>query len=166
MKVIIFLLTILGSIAIYFSYSSINYTVFKENINFFITSTSILFAILGVWIALLYPKEFKDLKENTEEATSDRHKDLKSLIWSMVLCVLTICSILLVNFSSLYLKKYINLDNIIVFQLIASFYLLIITIIQIYCYLIILLPTTFIENQINIHKQKKDIMDKFSPDED
>lgn len=84
MKVIIFLLTILGSIAIYFSYSSINYTVFKENINFFITSTSILFAILGVWIALLYPKEFKDLKENTEEATSDRHKDLKSLIWSMV----------------------------------------------------------------------------------
>src|SRR5690606_10243476 len=144
MKVIIFLLTILGSIAIYFSYSSINYTVFKENINFFITSTSILFAILGVWIALLYPKEFKDLKENTEEATSDRHKDLKSLIWSMVLCVLTICSILLVNFSSLYLKKYINLDNIIVFQLIASFYLLIITIIQIYCYLIILLPTTFI----------------------
>ena len=138
MKVIIFLLTILGSIAIYFSYSSINYTVFKENINFFITSTSILFAILGVWIALLYPKEFKDLKENTEEATSDRHKDLKSLIWSMVLCVLTICSILIVNFSILYLKKYINLDNIIVFQLIASFYLLIITIIQIYFYLILI----------------------------
>ncbi|MGE8653655.1 MAG: hypothetical protein ACN6NV_07885 [Acinetobacter gandensis] len=102
MKVIIFLLTLLGSISIYFSYSSVNYTAFKENISFFITSTSILFGILGVWIALLYPKEFKDLKEKSEQAISERHKDLKSLIWSMVLCVLTICSILLVNFSSLY----------------------------------------------------------------
>ncbi|MGE8655013.1 MAG: hypothetical protein ACN6NV_14985, partial [Acinetobacter gandensis] len=68
--------------------------------------------------------------------------------------------------SRLYLKKYISTDNIILFQLLASSYLLIITIIQIYCYLIILLPTTFIENQINIFKHKKDLMDKFSPDED
>lgn len=166
MKVIIFLLTLLGIIAIYFSYSSVTYTVFKENISFFITSTSILFAILGVWIALLYPKEFKELKDKNEDAISDRHKDLKSLIWSMVLCVLTICSILLVNFSSLYLKKYINFNNITIFQLLASFYLLVITIVQIYCYLIILLPTTFIENQINTHKYKKDLMDKFSPDDD
>lgn len=166
MKIIIFLLTLLGSTGIYFSYSSVNYTTFKENISFFITSTSILFAILGVWIALLYPKEFKDLKEKSEEAISDRHKDLKSLIWSMVLCVLTICSILLVNFSSLYLKKYININNINIFQIVTSIYLLVITIVQIYCYLTILLPTTFIENQINIFKHKKDLMDKFSPDED
>lgn len=166
MKIIILLIACAGGIAIYFAHPSLNYLILKENINLFITSTSILFAILGVWIALLYPKEFKDLKEGKEGNNLDRHKDLKLLVWSMVLCVLTICSILIVNFASLYLKKYINLNNIKYFQIIGSIYLLTITIIQIYSYLTILLPTTFIENQINIYQHKKKLMDKYSPDEE
>lgn len=166
MKIIISVLTLLGSIIIYLNYTSINYSILKENINFFITSTSILFAILGVWIALLYPKEFKDYRKNKDENTSDRHKDLKSLILSMVLSVLIICSILLVNFFSIYLIKYVNIDNIKFFQLATSIYLLLITITQIYCYLTILLPTTSIENKINIDNHKKNLMQKYSPDED
>ena len=165
MKLIISTLIFLGGILTYFAHQNINYLLFKDNLSLLTSSSSILFAILGVWIALLYPEEFKDLK-NGKNDHSERFKDLKILVNSMVLCVITICSILIVSFCAPYLKKYINFNNLYIFQYINTIFLLIVTITQIYCYLTILLPTTAIDNQLETEKHKKKLMEKFSPEDE
>lgn len=165
MKIILLLLFLFNCAIIYFAHTNINYALFKDSLVLLTSSASILFAILGVWIALLYPKEFSNLKSGKIDE-SDRFKDLKTLVNSMVLCVLTICFILIANFCSIYLKKYATADNLNIFQYISSLFLSIITITQIYCYLTILLPTTSVDTQVKTNEHKQKIMDKFSPEED
>ncbi|ENX02997.1 hypothetical protein KTI62_06850 [Acinetobacter schindleri] len=165
MKLIITLLIIFSAALLHFGHEALNYLLFKDSLSVLISSSSILFAILGVWIALLYPQEFKDLKSGKQD-DSERAKDLKRLVKSMFFCVIIICSILIISYSSIFIKKFITNNNIIYFRYFSGIALAIITIVQIYCYLTILLPLTAIDSHLVKKDYQKNLMDKFSPEDE
>lgn len=165
MKLILIALLIFSSALLHFGHEALNYIMFKDSLAVLISSSSILFAILGVWIALLYPQEFKDLKSGKED-DSDRTRDLKRLIKSMFFCVIVICLVLILSYSAIFLKEFVTNENLAYFQYLSGTFLAVITIIQIYCYLTILLPLTTIDNHLVKKAYQKKLMDKFSPDDD
>ncbi|MCY1163614.1 hypothetical protein D9M71_23000 [compost metagenome] len=146
---------------------------FEDQKNIFenITSTtSIIFAILGIWLALFYPdtiskifneKETSGLKKIYED---DQNEIFKRLSLSLVITTFILILCILTNFV-IFTVKNISIFVPIKYWLRSLFfaYLFLLSIFQIFALLCTLLPNSFLEISLKKNKENEDFAKRNGP---
>lgn len=115
----------------------------KEILTVLSTSSSIIFAILGIWLAILYPDNFSSLIRK-EEKKLETDAIFQKLNLSLVLTTLILISII---FSNLIMYIFINIDFLKNYKYLLRglffIYLSSISLIQAYTILTTLIPSNY-----------------------
>ncbi|WPC35149.1 hypothetical protein O4M77_01535 [Acinetobacter sp. YWS30-1] len=136
---------------------------YQKNIFDSITSTtSIIFAILGIWLALFYPDTISKIfkgdtsSSSTEAHEKDKDEIFKRLSLSLVITTFILILCILSNFI-IYPIKNISLFEPIKYLLRSVFfaYLFLLSIAQIYALISTLLPNNFIETTMERNKENE-----------
>lgn len=163
-KVILTILFLIISPLLWFSGKSIP---FKDQIDLFDSlknSASIIFAILGAWLAVIYPKDLKLIFKTANQQQIENTLIFKKLIWGLIVITSSLM-MMIISFPIIVLIK-----NIVLFQeykseLLRAFsiYILALTLIQIYALLVTLVPNIKIMLDLSNFKEKKNIQDRNMP---
>jgi len=95
---------------------SLHYDDCKETLSALLNISSIIFAIIGAWIAVIYPKAmgrvFKNLpvKNSELDSAENDEKYLTELVSIVLVSAAVLMSVLILQFSTPIFKKLINKD--------------------------------------------------------
>lgn len=163
-KLILFIIFLIVSPILWFFGKDIPFNNQKEIFDSLKNTASIIFAILGAWLAVIYPKDLKLIFKIGNQQEIENTFVFKKLIWSLIMITASLV-IMIITLPIMMLIK-----NIVFFQeyklkllTIFSIYLLILTLIQIYTLIATLVPTIKIILDFKNHKEKKEIRDRNMP---
>jgi len=135
----------------------------KEILENLSTSSSIIFAILGIWLAILYPDNFTNIvkRENNQLKTD---VIFQKLTLSLVLTTLILISII---FSSILMYIFKNMSFLIgyrnIFRSIFFTYLCLISLVQAYAILTTLIPSNYFYYFSNNRKKQSEFAKRNGP---
>lgn len=163
-KIILFILFLSISPLLWFFGKSIP---FEDQIDIFDSlknSASIIFAILGAWLAVIYPKDLKLIFKTADQEKIENTLIFKKLIWGLIvitssLMMMIISLPIIVLIKNIYLFQEYKSEMLRAF----SIYILALTLIQIYALLVTLVPNIKIMLDLSKFKEKKNIQDRNMP---
>ncbi|TCB77398.1 hypothetical protein E0H89_09185 [Acinetobacter sp. ANC 3781] len=146
---------------------------FEDQKNIFenITSTtSIIFAILGIWLALFYPDTISKIFNQEEPSglkkiyENDKNEIFKRLSLSLVIITFILILCILTNFV-IFIVKNISIFEPIKYWLRSLFfaYLFLLSIFQIFALICTLLPNSFLEITLKRNKEGEDFAKRNGP---
>lgn len=163
-KIILFALFFILSPLLWFFDKNIPFSDQKEIFDSLKSSASIIFAIIGAWLAVIYPKDLKLIFKTVNQQEIENTLIFKKLIWGLII----ITSSLMAMIISLPIITLIK--NITIFQeykdillKLFAIYILGLTLIQIYALLVTLVPNIKIMLDLRKQKEKKEIQDRNMP---
>lgn len=140
---------------------SFNYELFKEYCNSLMVVSGMVFTLMGIWIAFLYPNSLEKIKNPSKVEIadfSDSSHDLKRLnyiVGSILKSLFIMCSILIIYASiALFKNTSIYNYNYLIFKKLAVFSLMIMLILQIECIFSVAKSNIDFLNDIHTKKSK------------
>lgn len=163
-KIILFLLFLILSPLLWFFGENIP---FEDQIGIFDSlksSASIIFAILGAWLAVIYPKNLKLIFKTADQQEIENTLIFKKLIWGLIIITSSLM-MMIISLPIIVLMKNIYLFQEYKSEMLRAFsiYILALTIVQIYALLVTLVPNIKIMLDLSKFKEKKNIQDRNMP---
>ncbi|MBP6122568.1 MAG: hypothetical protein KA516_09365 [Providencia sp.] len=157
---IIMMLILLVSVMSYFLAGNITYNNVTNIMSVLQNVSSIIFAIVGVWVGYLYPKLITEIINNRENDFFDSKtetKKMESLITTIALSAIVLIGVLVFYLLVLFIKgSDFYLDNLNFFKMLGVTYAFILVCIQIYCiFSVILSNVSFVNKLYKLLNDKK-----------
>ncbi|WAN09050.1 hypothetical protein D3P44_016880 [Stutzerimonas balearica] len=151
------ILAIVASIATYFlreTVASLGYSAYKDTLGALLNISSIIFAIIGAWIAIIYPRAigraFKG-KSVSDQAIKDADTDadyLSELVEIVMVSAIVLMVVLFVQFSVPILKSLVTGSWLALAKYMAFFTVSLLTFSQLYAVFRVILANYFFLNDL------------------
>ncbi len=157
---VIMMLILLVSGMSYFLAENITYNNVTNIMSVLQNVSSIIFAIVGVWVGYLYPKLITEIINNRENDFFDSKtetKKMESLITTIALSAIVLIGVLVFYLLVLFIKgSSFYIDNFNFFKMLGVMYTFILVCIQIYCiFSVILSNVSFVNKLYKLLNDKK-----------
>lgn len=154
------LLVLMVAVMSYFLAGNITYTNVTNIMSVLQNVSSIIFAIVGVWVGYLYPKLITEIINNKEDDFFDSKtetKKMESLITTIALSAIVLIGVLVFYLLVLFIKGSVfYLTYLSFFKMLGVTYAFILVCIQIYCiFSVILSNVSFVNKLYKLLNDKK-----------
>ncbi|KZN56847.1 hypothetical protein JL49_20480 [Pseudoalteromonas luteoviolacea] len=138
-SILLYIVLFLVSCLIFYNLEiDVNYSDFKDFLNILLTVSSMVFTLMGIWIAFLYPNALKRIVDPEKIENADfsesllETRRLESIVGSVLKSALVVLFIMLIFITKMLIHgNNLYLDNIIVFKAVALGLVIALTVVQV-----------------------------------